>query len=119
MLHGFWLFRSEAISRSVEVAGVHGDQLRVIVGHALENGTIGVYCLLQSLFVDVDLATGYLGKTMFDVDAWFLDVLTLLLRKGKSILLVMEPEVRCSLSCIVEVELLVSRNRNLFIVVMK
>jgi hypothetical protein len=82
VLHVFWLFQSEAISGSVEAAGVHGDQLRVIAGHTLANGTIGVYCLLQFLFVDVDLATGYLGKTMFDVDAWFLDVLALLLRKG-------------------------------------
>jgi hypothetical protein len=108
VLHIFWLFRSEAISGNREAARIHGDQLRVIVKHAFENGAVGFQCLIQFLFVDVDLATTCMQRTMLDVEVWFVEVLGPLWARGRSILPPLNAQVYLGLSDTVDVELLVS-----------
>jgi len=108
VLHIFWLFRSEAISGSKEAARVHGDQLRVIIKHAWANDVISIQSLIQFLFVDVDLATACMAKTMFDVEGWFFEVLQPLWLKAKSVLPPIDPQVYLGLSTTVEIEVLVS-----------
>jgi hypothetical protein len=113
VLHIFWLFRSEAISGSSKAACIHGDRLRVIVKHAYSSGTIGIQSLIQFLFVDVDLATACMERTMFDID-WFVEVLKPLWLKGRSSLPSIDRQVQLGLSSMVEMQVLVSQMTNSF-----
>ena len=107
VLHIFWLFRSEAISGNREAARIHGDRLRVIVKHAFTNGNLWIQSLIQFLFVDIDLATACMEKTIFDI-GWFAEVLQPLWLKGKSILPPIDPQVYLGVSDTVEIQNLVS-----------
>lgn len=111
VLHIFWLFRSEAISGCSKAACVHGDRLRIIVKHAFSSGTIGIQCLIQFLFVDVDLATACMERTIFDID-WFVEALTPLWVKGRSRLPPVGHQVQLGLSSTVEMQILVSQMTN-------
>lgn len=111
VLHIFWLFRSEAISGSKEAARMHGDRLRAIVKYAYANGTIGMQCLIQFLFVDVDLATSCMERTMFDVEIWFMEVLGQIWERAKSILPPLSPQMHLGLSDTIEIEALVSSSK--------